>query len=92
MVWTVRELTTTLPPCPCCTSPLLELSDMWGVFYACEDCGYEVETLETDLSMKRTRPPREAVSVGGYRLDHGGELEGRGTCQASDEAPGSHWA
>lgn len=92
MAWMVRELTTTFPSCPCCTSPLLELSDMWGAFYACEECGYEVEALEIDLEMKHPRPLREAVFAGSYRLDHSRYLEGRGICQVSGEAPGSPWA
>jgi DNA-directed RNA polymerase subunit M/transcription elongation factor TFIIS len=36
---------TFLGPCPHCGSPLFELSDMWGPFYACEDCGYEFSPL-----------------------------------------------
>ncbi len=46
MVLKVHDFDTALPPCPYCTSSLLKLSDMWGVFYACDDCGFEEETLE----------------------------------------------
>jgi hypothetical protein len=35
-------------PCPHCDSPLFELSDMWGPFYACEGCGYEFDPLEVE--------------------------------------------
>jgi hypothetical protein len=46
MAWTARYLNTTFPSCPLCASSLLELSDMWGVFYACDECGYETETID----------------------------------------------
>ena len=65
---------------------------MWGVFYGCEECGYEVEALDTDLSMNYPRPLREAVLISSYELDHSRYPEERGKCQVSDEAPGSPWA
>jgi hypothetical protein len=40
--------------CPHCDSPLFELSDMWGPFYACEDCGYEFSPLV--LEPNRAQP------------------------------------
>jgi len=46
MVWTARDRNTAFPSCPLCASFLLELSDMWGVFYACDECGYETETID----------------------------------------------
>jgi DNA-directed RNA polymerase subunit M/transcription elongation factor TFIIS len=55
MVWTARDLNTTFPSCPLCTSSLLELSDMWGVFYACDECGYETEALEAGLEINGSR-------------------------------------
>jgi hypothetical protein len=30
-------------PCPHCACALDELWDMWGPFYACEECGYEFD-------------------------------------------------
>lgn len=49
MVWTARDSNTTFPSCPLCASSLLELSDMWGVFYACDECGYETEAIDPSL-------------------------------------------
>jgi DNA-directed RNA polymerase subunit M/transcription elongation factor TFIIS len=93
MAWTVHELATTLPSCPCCASALLELSDMWGAFYACEECGYEVEDLQADLEIRYTAPLRQAVLASTYRVDQKSRhLEGRRICQVSVEAPGSPWA
>ena len=49
MVRTARDLNSTFPSCPLCASSLLELSDMWGVFYACDQCGYETEATDPSL-------------------------------------------
>jgi hypothetical protein len=65
---------------------------MWGAFYACDECGYEVDALETDLEMKHPRPLRETVFAASYQQDHGPYLEGSRICQVSGEAPGSPWA
>ncbi len=48
MAWTAHSFTAPLPPCPSCASSLSELSDMWGAFYACDACGYEIDVSETD--------------------------------------------
>jgi predicted amidophosphoribosyltransferase len=77
MAWNVRELTATFPTCPFCGSPLLESSDMWGAFYACEECGYEGEALETELEINHPQPLAEAVFASSYRPDHSPYLEGR---------------
>jgi len=34
--------------CPHCASSLSALFDLWGPFYACEDCGYEFDPLELE--------------------------------------------
>jgi DNA-directed RNA polymerase subunit M/transcription elongation factor TFIIS len=53
--------------CPHCGSTLSELSDMWGPFYACEDCGYEFSPLV--LKANRAQPQSEPVFVGSLRLN-----------------------
>jgi len=53
--------------CPHCASSLFELSDMWGPFYACENCGYEFDPLE--LEPKHLRPRGQPVFAGSSWLD-----------------------
>jgi hypothetical protein len=69
-------------PCPHCDGPLFELSDMWGPFYACEDCGYEFSPLV--LKTNRVQPQRQPVFAGSFRLDHdsGSEQRLRTACVA----------
>jgi DNA-directed RNA polymerase subunit M/transcription elongation factor TFIIS len=59
--------------CPHCGSTLLELSDMWGPFYACEDCGYEFSPLV--LETNRAQPQSQPVSASSLWLndDNGSE-------------------
>jgi hypothetical protein len=73
MVSTGYSSLTFLGPCPHCDSPLFELSDMWGPFYACEDCGYEFSPLV--LGSDRAQPQGEPAFAGSLWLndDNGSE-------------------
>lgn len=53
--------------CPHCDSPLCKLSDMWGSFYACEDCGYEFDP--RDLEPKDLQLPGQPASAASSWLD-----------------------
>ncbi len=53
--------------CPHCGSTLFELSDMWGPFYACEDCGYEFSPLV--LKTNRVQLQDQPASVGSLWLN-----------------------
>ena len=72
MTWVGYTANVTTSLCPYCNSPLSELSDMWGPFYACEECGYEVDEVETE--MERPRPNGNLVFASGFRpaADEGG--------------------
>lgn len=69
-------------PCPHCDSPLFELSDMWGPFYACEECGYEFDPL--DLEPKHLQPRGQPAFAGSFRLNeaNGSEELSHAACQA----------
>ena len=75
MTWVGYTANVTTSLCPHCDSPLSELSDMWGPFYACEECGYEVDEVETE--MERPRPNGNLAFASGFRLaaDEGGRGE-----------------
>ena len=55
MVFTVHDLDTACPPCPQCVNILREASDMWGVFYSCDKCGFEAEVLGAGLEANHSR-------------------------------------
>jgi hypothetical protein len=66
VVWTVYDFSTKIPSCPYCDRPLSESSDLWGVFYACNECGYEVEAPEASLELKQLehrRLVRQAIAA-----------------------------
>ncbi len=69
-------------PCPHCDSPLFELSDMWGPFYACEDCGYEFSPLV--LGSDRAQPQGEPAFAGSLWLndDNGSRQRLHAACAA----------
>lgn len=60
-------------PCPHCDGPLFELSDMWGPFYACEDCGYEFSPLVTAPS--RAQPQDQPTFSGSLWLNENKESD-----------------
>jgi hypothetical protein len=62
-------------PCPHCGSPLFELSDMWGPFYACEECGYEFDPLE--LEPKHLQPRGQPAFAGSFWPNGGNGSNGR---------------
>ena len=61
--------------CPHCDSPLFELSDMWGPFFACEECGYEFSPLV--LEMNHSQPQGEPAFAGSFQLEHDNGSEQR---------------
>ena len=70
--------------CPHCDSPLFELFDLWGPFYACEDCGYEFDPLE--LEPKHLQPLGQPALAGSSWLDRDNGSDGtRMAWQASGE-------
>jgi len=48
MVWARHAISGANGTCPRCDAPLLETADMWGPVYACDDCGYEMDVLDSD--------------------------------------------
>jgi hypothetical protein len=78
---------TFLGVCPHCSGPLFELSDMWGPFYACEECGYEFDPLE--LEPTRLRPRGQPAFAGSFRPNGGNGSDVRGMVwQAAGAVPG----
>jgi hypothetical protein len=71
-------------PCPHCGNPLFELSDMWGPFYACEDCGYEFSPLV--VAPNRRQPQHEPAFAGSFgpNDDNGSQQLLHATSQAQD--------
>jgi hypothetical protein len=73
--------------CPHCDSPLFELCDMWGPFYACEECGYEFDPLE--LEPKHLQTQGQPPFAGSFWLNRdNGSDGGRMVRQASGAVPG----
>ena len=74
--------------CPHCDSHLFQLSDMWGPFYACEECGYEFDPLE--LEPKHLQPQGQSASAGSFWLNRDNGSDGRRRVwQASGAVRGS---
>jgi len=48
MVWARYAISCAFGTCPRCDAPLLEMADMWGPVYVCDDCGYEMDRLDSD--------------------------------------------
>jgi len=48
MVWARYAISGATGACPRCDAPLLETADMWGPVYVCDDCGYEMDVLDSD--------------------------------------------
>ena len=73
--------------CPHCDSSLFELSDMWGPFYACEECGYEFDPLE--LEPNHLQPQGQPAFAGNPWPNRDNGSEGTRTArQASGAVPG----
>ena len=60
--------------CPCCAGPLSELFDLWGPFYACEDCGNEFDPFE--LEPKHLQALAQPALAGSSRLDRDNGSDG----------------
>jgi uncharacterized protein YbjT (DUF2867 family) len=91
MVWMRYAISGASRTCPRCDAPLLEMADMWGPVYVCDDCGYEVDDLDSDG--EPSRPERQLVLTGDFWLTPAPSAAGRSTTwQASDAAPGLPWA
>ncbi len=74
-------------PCPHCDNCLFELSDMWGPFYACEECGYEFDPL--DLEPNHLQPQGQPAFAGSLWLNRDNGSDGRRMVwQASGEVRG----
>lgn len=61
--------------CPHCDSTLLQLCDMWGPFYACEECGYEFDPRELDP--KHLQPQGQPAFAAGFSPNGGNGSDGR---------------
>jgi len=48
MVWARHATSAAFGTCPRCDALLLETADMWGPVYVCDDCGYEMDELDSD--------------------------------------------
>lgn len=91
MVWARHAISGGSGTCPRCDAPLLEMADMWGPVYVCDDCGYEVDELDSDGEPPRAQ--RQLLLSGGLWLTPAPIPAGRRTTwQASDAAPGLPWA
>ncbi len=82
------SLRTSLGVCPHCDGSLFEMSDMWGLFYACEECGYEFDPLE--LEPKHLQPQGQPTFAGSLRsIGENGSKGRRMAWQVSGAVPGS---
>jgi len=91
MVWARYATSGASGTCPRCHAPLLETADMWGPVYVCDDCGYEMDELDSDG--EPPRPQRQLALASDVRLVPVPRPAGRNTaCQASDAALGLPWA
>lgn len=43
--------------CPHCRQPLRIASDMWGLYYLCEDCGWTAEDDDDVARPEQSAPP-----------------------------------
>src|SRR4030065_2117779 len=48
MVWARYAISAVSGASPRCDAPLFEMADMWGPVYVCDDCGNEMDGLDTD--------------------------------------------
>jgi len=68
MAWTDSTADVAATLCPQCDSSLSELSDVWGPFYACDECGYELDGVEMEMDRSRNAA---LVLASRYRLASG---------------------
>ncbi len=91
MVWARYAIGGVSGTCPRCDAPLLETADMWGPVYVCDECGYEMDQLDSDGEPRR--PQQQLALAGDLWLIPAPSPPGRSTAwQASDAAPGLPWA
>jgi uncharacterized Zn finger protein (UPF0148 family) len=91
MVWVMYAMSGASRTCPRCDAPLLEMADMWGPVYACDDCGYEVDELDSDGEPHRLQ--HQLVLSGDSWLTPAPSAAGSSsTWQASDTERGLPWA
>lgn len=91
MVWARYAISSSSGTCPRCDAPLMEMADMWGPVYVCDDCGYEMDDLDRDG--EPTGWQRQLALPGDLRLITAPGSAGRSTAwQASDVALGLPWA
>jgi hypothetical protein len=82
------SLRTSLGTCPHCDGSLFEMSDMWGPFYGCEECGYEFDPLE--LEPKHLQPQGPPAFAGSFWSNRNNGSNGRRIVwQVSGAVPGS---
>ena len=91
MVWARYAISGASGTCPRCDAPLLEMADMWGPVYVCDDCGYEMDALDTDG--EPTPWQRQLALPSELGLIAAPSSARRSTAwQASDAALGLPWA
>ena len=91
MVWARYAISGASGTCPRCDAPLLETADMWGPVYVCDDCGYEMDEMDSDG--EPTRSQHQLALASDLRLIPAPSPAGRTTAwQASDAALGLPWA
>jgi len=91
MVWARYAISGATGACPRCDAPLLETADMWGPVYVCDDCGYEMDVLDSD-----GEPPhlqRQLALPGDlWLIAATGSARGSTAWPGSDAALGLPWA
>ena len=91
MVWARYATSSVLGTCPRCDAPLLEMADMWGPVYVCNDCGYEMDGLDSDGESLGSQ--RQLALPSDLWLVPAPSPAGRNTAwPASDAALGLPWA
>jgi len=91
MVWARYATSSASGACPRCDAPLLEMADMWGPVYVCDDCGYEMDELDSDGEPRSSQ--RQLALPSDLRLIMTpGSAERSSAWQASDAALGLPWA
>jgi hypothetical protein len=91
MVWARYAIGGPSGICPRCDAPLLEMADMWGPVYVCDNCGYEMDGLDTDGDPASSQ--RQLALPGNPTLIAAPGSAGRSTTwPASDAALGLPWA
>ena len=91
MVWARYAIGGATGTCPRCDAPLLETADMWGPVYVCDDCGYEMDELESDGAPPRSQRQLALPIDLGLIAAPGSTRRSTGW-PASDAALGLPWA